>query len=138
MLQTVVRTSVISMVLSGSAVALAGVAAKPVRDDRTPPTQSEPLSLQAESRTAGRARIAQAGESPFYLDETAESDDSDRRITEDAVAARQSVDASNTLELSGEWHVNEHLTVGPGIVIGLDDNDETPDFGAGMRFMIAF
>lgn len=45
---------------------------------------------------------------------------------------------SNTLELSGEWHVNEHLTIGPGIVIGLDDNDETPDFGAGIRFMIGF
>ncbi|MCB9853907.1 MAG: hypothetical protein H6819_12475 [Phycisphaerales bacterium] len=45
---------------------------------------------------------------------------------------------SNLLELSSEWHVNEHLTVGPGIVIGLDDNDETPNFGAGVRCMISF
>lgn len=45
---------------------------------------------------------------------------------------------SNELELSGEWHVNEHLTIGPGIIIGLDDNEETPNFGAGLRMMISF
>jgi hypothetical protein len=45
---------------------------------------------------------------------------------------------SNTLELSSEWHINEYMTVGPGIVIGLDDNEETPNFGAGVRMMISF
>lgn len=45
---------------------------------------------------------------------------------------------TNALEMSGEWHVNEHLTIGPGIIIGLDDNEETPNFGAGMRMMISF
>ncbi|MBN2563949.1 MAG: hypothetical protein JXQ75_23790 [Phycisphaerae bacterium] len=44
----------------------------------------------------------------------------------------------NLLELSGEYKVNEHLTVGPGIVIGLDDNEETPNFGAGLRATISF
>lgn len=40
---------------------------------------------------------------------------------------------SNLLELSSEWRVNEHLTIGPGIVIGLDDNEETPNLGAGVH-----
>jgi hypothetical protein len=45
---------------------------------------------------------------------------------------------SNILELSSEWHVNEHITIGPGISIGLDDNEETPNFGAGARMMVSF
>ncbi|MCB9865659.1 MAG: hypothetical protein H6816_03370 [Phycisphaerales bacterium] len=45
---------------------------------------------------------------------------------------------SNLLEVSGEWHVNDRITVGPGVVIGLDDNDETPNFGAGVRMMVSF
>ncbi|MBI5764816.1 MAG: hypothetical protein HZA51_14970 [Planctomycetes bacterium] len=44
----------------------------------------------------------------------------------------------NALELSSEWHVAEHLTIGPGILIGLDDNEETPNFGAGIRIMYSF
>lgn len=40
---------------------------------------------------------------------------------------------SNLLELSGEWHVNDNITIGPGVFIGLDDNEETPNFGAGVR-----
>ncbi|MFH1416729.1 MAG: hypothetical protein ABII12_00365 [Planctomycetota bacterium] len=44
----------------------------------------------------------------------------------------------NLLEFSGEYKVNEHLTVGPGIVIGLDDNEETPNFGAGLNATISF
>ncbi len=44
----------------------------------------------------------------------------------------------NALELSGMYHVNEHLTVGPGILIGLDDNEETPNFGAGVRLQFSF
>ena len=40
---------------------------------------------------------------------------------------------SNTLELSSEYKFNEHLSIGPGIVIGLDRNEETPYFGAGIR-----
>jgi len=44
----------------------------------------------------------------------------------------------NLLEFSGEYHVNEHLIIGPGIFIGLDDNEETPNFGAGIRVTIPF
>lgn len=44
----------------------------------------------------------------------------------------------NVLELSGQYRFNEHLTVGPGIQIGLDNHDETPNFGAGVRFQITF
>ncbi len=44
----------------------------------------------------------------------------------------------NALEFSGEYRVNENFTIGPGILIGLDDNDETPNFGAGVRFLISF
>jgi len=44
----------------------------------------------------------------------------------------------NALELSGMYKATEHLTIGPGILIGLDHNDETPNFGAGVRLMINF
>lgn len=44
----------------------------------------------------------------------------------------------NLLEVSGEWHIDEHLTIGPGISIGLDDNEETPNFGAGFRLTWSF
>lgn len=44
----------------------------------------------------------------------------------------------NALELSGMYKATEHLTIGPGIQIGLDHNDETPNFGAGVRLMISF
>jgi len=44
----------------------------------------------------------------------------------------------NAFELSGQYRVNENLTIGPGILIGLDDNDETPNFGAGVRVTWTF
>lgn len=44
----------------------------------------------------------------------------------------------NVLEFAGQYEVNEHLTIGPGIVIGLDDNDETPNFGAGVTATVSF
>ena len=44
----------------------------------------------------------------------------------------------NLLEVSGEWRMNEQLTIGPGIVIGLDDNEETPNFGAGVHVTWSF
>ncbi len=44
----------------------------------------------------------------------------------------------DAFELSGEWHVNERITIGPGIIVGLDGHDETPNFGAGIRFLYAF
>lgn len=44
----------------------------------------------------------------------------------------------NLLEISGQWVINENITLGPGIVIGLDDNDETPNFGAGLRLVWSF
>ena len=44
----------------------------------------------------------------------------------------------NLLEVSGEWRVNEQLTLGPGIVVGLDDNEETPNFGAGFHLTWSF
>lgn len=44
----------------------------------------------------------------------------------------------NLLEVSGEWRVNEQLTIGPGIVVGLDDNEETPNFGVGVHLTWSF
>lgn len=44
----------------------------------------------------------------------------------------------DAIDLSAEWHVTEQLTIGPGIIIGLDGHDETPKFGAGVRFVYAF
>ena len=37
----------------------------------------------------------------------------------------------NTFEASTEWVVSKHLTLGPGIEVGLDGRDETPIFGFG-------
>jgi hypothetical protein len=45
---------------------------------------------------------------------------------------------SHVLELSGRYHLTDRLSVGPGIQIGLDDNEETPNFSAGVRFMYGF
>ena len=44
----------------------------------------------------------------------------------------------NLLELSGQWKVNEHITIGPGVFVGLDDNEETPNLGAGVRLTWSF
>jgi len=38
----------------------------------------------------------------------------------------------NIGEVAAEWRVNSHLTVGPGIMFGLDGQEETPRFGAGV------
>lgn len=47
-------------------------------------------------------------------------------------------DKSNILELAAQYEVNERLILGPGILIGLDDHDETPEFGAGLKMTIPF
>ena len=44
----------------------------------------------------------------------------------------------NALELSGMYKCNEHLTIGPGLVIGLGNGEETPNLGAGVRFQLNF
>lgn len=44
----------------------------------------------------------------------------------------------NLLEVSGQWEITENITIGPGILIGLDDNEETPNFGAGVRLVFSF
>ncbi len=44
----------------------------------------------------------------------------------------------NVLEVSGQWRINEQITIGPGVFIGLDDNEETPNFGAGLRLTWSF
>jgi len=38
----------------------------------------------------------------------------------------------NIGEIAAEWRVNDHFTIGPGIMFGLDGQDETPRFGAGV------
>jgi hypothetical protein len=38
----------------------------------------------------------------------------------------------NIGEVAAEWRINDHFTVGPGIMIGLDGKDSTPNFGAGL------
>lgn len=44
----------------------------------------------------------------------------------------------DVLEVGAEYHVSDHLTIGPGIQIGLDDNEETPDVGAGLLVKYSF
>lgn len=44
----------------------------------------------------------------------------------------------DVLEFGGEFRINDHLTIGPGIQIGLDDNEETPDVGAGIQLKYSF
>jgi hypothetical protein len=43
---------------------------------------------------------------------------------------------ANVGELSLQWGVNDHLTLGPGISVGLDKNPETPRFGAGLMILV--
>ena len=38
----------------------------------------------------------------------------------------------NIGEVSAEWRVTDKLTIGPGIMFGLDGAEETPHFGAGV------
>ena len=46
-------------------------------------------------------------------------------------------DSVNLLELAAEYRVSDRLTVGPGILIGLDNGEETPNFGAGLSMTFA-
>lgn len=63
------------------------------------------------------------------------------RLTESFALVTDYINQNNELrgernqnigELAAEWRVNEHLTIGPGIMFGLDGQDSTPDFGAGL------
>jgi len=45
---------------------------------------------------------------------------------------------TNLIELSSEYHVNDDLTIGPGISFGVDGNQDTMDFGAGVRVVYGF
>lgn len=40
---------------------------------------------------------------------------------------------STTLELGFQWEASDGLTIGPGIVVGLDHHSKTPRFGAGLN-----
>lgn len=42
------------------------------------------------------------------------------------------------LEIGAEYHPRDNFIFGPGIFVGLNDDDETPDFGAGVRFTYTF
>jgi len=44
----------------------------------------------------------------------------------------------NVLELGASFRTRHHLSFGPGVFVGLDDNAETPHFGAGFRFIYLF
>jgi len=44
----------------------------------------------------------------------------------------------NALEVSSEVHIGTRLTIGPGIAIGLDGNEETPAISAGIRILWTF
>ena len=41
----------------------------------------------------------------------------------------------NTVEVSTQWVVSKHLTLGPGFLFGIDRRDETPVFGFGCLFL---
>ena len=45
---------------------------------------------------------------------------------------------SNVLELGACFRTEQHLAFGPGIFVGMDDNAETPNFGAGFRLIYLF
>ncbi|MBK8267275.1 MAG: hypothetical protein IPK83_02810 [Planctomycetes bacterium] len=38
----------------------------------------------------------------------------------------------NIGEVAAEWRITDHFTIGPGIMFGLDGQDTTPNFGAGV------
>jgi hypothetical protein len=44
----------------------------------------------------------------------------------------------NVLELGAQFQINENVIVGPGIFVGLDGKDSTPNFGAGIRVTYSF
>jgi hypothetical protein len=41
----------------------------------------------------------------------------------------------NIIEASTEWVISKHLTIGPGILFGIDGRDETPMYGFGCLFL---
>ena len=45
---------------------------------------------------------------------------------------------SSILELAAQYEVNDRLVLGPGILVGLDNRDETPEFGAGLKITVGF
>jgi hypothetical protein len=45
---------------------------------------------------------------------------------------------TNALELSTEYKVNEHFSIGPGLIVGLDNHEETPEIGAGIKLLYSF
>ncbi len=45
---------------------------------------------------------------------------------------------SKILEFAAQYEVNENLILGPGILVGLDNRDETPEFGAGIKVTLGF
>ena len=44
----------------------------------------------------------------------------------------------NLLELAAEFRTKHHLAFGPGIMVGLDGNEETPRLAAGFRIVYLF
>lgn len=46
-------------------------------------------------------------------------------------------DEINLAELGWEWEISEAHKVGMSVQIGLDDNDETPNFGAGLIYALS-
>lgn len=46
-------------------------------------------------------------------------------------------DEINMAELGWEWEISEAHKVGMSVQIGLDDNDETPNFGAGLMYALS-
>jgi hypothetical protein len=42
----------------------------------------------------------------------------------------------DTAELSVKWGVNDHLTLGPGVMLGLDRNPDTPRLGGGLVMLL--
>lgn len=42
----------------------------------------------------------------------------------------------NIAEAALIWHANEHLTISPGIQVGLDGRDETPQYETGLFFLL--
>jgi hypothetical protein len=54
-------------------------------------------------------------------------------------AARQTGHAnSSLLELAAEFRTKHHLAFGPGLMVGLDGNEETPRLAAGFRIVYLF
>ena len=43
---------------------------------------------------------------------------------------------TNTAELSVQWELSDHVTLGPGLVVGLDANPDTPRFGGGVLLLV--